>query len=360
MEPKTITTENITFPEVEKLHADTRSELLDSARRDGKYTGLKNIPELGDATCAAHLSPLKAQAEQKRSAALTILQPDMHISAIERIEAKLEEDTREINSRNAELGNLNDVEHRELDGKRPPEKRKSNLFGWILLAVIAITDLALNAGALEAAGDSLGYAISIAVGMAIGTFALAKGIVYCFRRAFGGDRKWFAFAGVAALVALGGFWVLSGFRSNAMAINGANGSSPIGFWVLNLFFFAAAIFISVMFFPADRQSAEDRELARRFALIKEREEEIKALKAKLDGLKEAAAEERRKHLAILSYTVHTMNRIRAIYFEAVAIWKSTNLLCRPDRSMPVSFSEPIPDLEPLQFDLPPALNLSAA
>lgn len=358
MSNEKITTENITFPEVEKLLTETRSEQIDSAKRDGKYAGLKNLPDVKDASCAAHVVPFKTQTEQKRSQALTTLQPDLHIEAIKRIDAKHKADTEEISARKDELEHLNGVDRRELEGKTPPNQPKSNFLGWVLTALNGITDIAFNSAAFEALGDTLGQAIGIAAGVAVGTFVLAQGIVYCIRRAFAGDRKWYAFAALIALLALGGFWTLSGFRTRQMTASGIEGASPLSFMLLNLFFFAGAIIIAALYFPKDNQSVCDRNLAERFAKVKEREQEIETLKKKLIEINTTAATERRKHLAILSYTVHTMNRFRSIYMEAVATWKSTNLLSRPDRGMPVSFSETVPELDPLQFEIPPSLNLS--
>jgi hypothetical protein len=60
-------------------------------------------------------------------------------------------------------------------------------------------------------------------------------------------------------------------------------------------------------------------------------------------------------MAVLSYTAHTMHRITSMYHEAVAYFKGQNLLSRQDRSIPTSFSEPIPDLSGIQFNLPPSL-----
>lgn len=357
MNNEKITTENISFPEVEKLLAETRSEQIESAKRDGKYAGLKNLPDLKDESCAAHIIPFKTQVEQKRSQSLTILQPDLHIEAIKVIDARHKAETGEILARVTELEHLNDVGRRELDGKSAPQPAKSNLKGWVLSVLNGITDMAFNSAAFEALGDSLGAAIGIATGVAVGTFVLASGLVYCMRRALAGDRKWYVFAAIIALLAIGGFWTLSDFRTQQMAANGITGASPLSFLLLNLFFFAGAVIIAALYFPKDNQAEADRNLAERFAKIKEREGEISVLKKKIEQINAAAAQERRKHLSILSYATHCMNRFRSIYLEAVATWKSTNLLSRPDRGMPASFSEVVPEPDPLQFDIPPSLNL---
>lgn len=361
MSTEKVTTENITFPEVEKLLAETRSEQIDTARRDGKYAGLKNLPDLQELSCVAHLVPFKTQTEQKRSQSLTILQPDLHIEAIKRIDTKHKADTEQISANRSELEHLNEVDRRELEGKTPPEPPKSNLLGWILVMLIALSDIAFNSAAFEFMGDALGFAIGIAIGVAVATFVLSKGITYCLRRVNEGERKWYAYAGAITFIAIAGFWVLSEFRTSQMAANGHEGSaSSVSFLLLNLFFFAAAIIIGLLFFPKDNQPACDRNLAQRFQKIKEREDEIERLKKKLEEINANAAVERRKHLAILSYTVHTVNRFRSIYLEAVATWKSTNLLSRPDRGMPQSFSETVPEPDPLQFDIPPSFNLPVA
>lgn len=351
---KTIKTSNISFPEVEKLLTESRTELIDIAKRDGKYAGLKSLPGLKDESSAAHLAPLKAQAEQRRSAALAILQPDLHITAIERVDANLKVQQDQVNTRIEELTHHNDVDRRELDGKCPPERTRSNIPGLLLLIITGLADLAFNAGAFEALGDTLGFAIGIATGVAVATFALAKGIEYCLRRAICGERKWWFYTGGLMLVALSGFWVLSGFRSQQIAMSGVEDVSPGQFFLLNLFFFIAAIIIGMLFFTPDSKRTEERELARRFEVIRQREDEIKALKQKLEELTAKSEEDRDRHTAIVSYCIHIINRFRALYFEAVALWKSTNLLSRPDHSIPSSFSEPVADLDPLQFDIPPS------
>lgn len=359
MSNEKITTETITVPEIEKLLVDTRTELLEAAKRDGKHTGLKNVPGATDPSCAPHLAPIKTLTEQRRSAALTNLQPDMQIAAIKRIDEKLTEKQSEINPRIEELGHLNDVDRRELDGKCVPEKCKPNTIGWVLTGFNCISDIAFNSAAFEFLGDSLGMAIGIAFGVAVATFVFAKGIVHCIRRACAGNKLWYVAAGGIALAAGAGFWVLSGFRANEMAANGVANSSQSGYFLLNLFFFTAAVLIALIFFPADSQSPEDKELERRFEKIKQREEEITQLKQQLEELRNTAAQERRNHLLLLSYTVHTVNRFRALYMEGIANWKSSNLLARADRQIPVSFSEPVIELDRLELNLPPSLDLNA-
>ena len=360
MHNEKITTETITVPEVEQLLAETRTELIETAKRDGKFAGLKNIPAPPDASCSAHLATLKTYAEQKRSAALSLLQPDIHIAAIERIDAKYKEQGTQTASQIEEREHLNSIDKRELEGKRSPAPKKSNLFGWALTVVLCLSDLAFNSAAFEFLGDSLIYAVGIALGVAAATFVLSKGVIHTLSVAVHKDKRWYAPSALIALAALCGFWVLSGFRSSVMAANGAVGTSQGGFFLLNLFFFIASTVTGMLFFPADSESHEEREYARRIALIEKRDAEIKELKHALEALGREADADRRKHLQLLSYTVHTVNRFRAIHFEAVAMWKSTNLLSRPDRAMPASFSQVVPDLDLLEFNLPPTLNLFVA
>ena len=354
MDTQKAKTESLSMPEVETLLTTTRAELLDTAKRDGKYTGLKNTPSLMDKSCIAHLAPLKGYAEERRAMALTLLQPELHNAAIVRIEEQCKQESAQIRERIQELTHLNAVDAREMRHTQGTVEAKTSLLGWVLVVLIGLSDLAFNAGAFEALGDSLLFAIGIAFGVAIATFAFAKGIAYYLRGAFTKDRKSIVITACLAFFALAGFWVLSEFRLRQMAAQGTGQSgSALSYFFLNLFFFVAAIVVALRYFPDEQKQKEYSEQDQRLTLIREREKEIATLKEKLSKQRDLAEESCRTHRALLSYAAHVMHRFAAVYKESVAIWKSTNLLSRPDQSMPISFSAPVESLDPVPFVLLP-------
>ena len=356
----TISTPNINFPEAEKLLTALRIDLLEIARRDGKYYGLKNLPALDAPSLVPYYGNIKTRAEHGRSDVLTITQPDMHISAIQVLDANTKAKTTEITADIDRLKHENDVDMLQLEGKTPPPKKQGkNYLAVILAAAVNIADLIFNAMAFEFLGHGLLVSVGIGLGVSAAMYVLSNAIVYFLRRAQSEGKKFYLAAAGCFLAACGAFWVFSDFRAKMMSESDVS-ISPQLFFLLNIFFFVASIVIPIIFFKPRKESDNEQELARRFASVEERKEEIKRKKTELDALNKAAKEEREKHLAILSYVAHTMNRITTMYYEAVASFKSQILLTRQDRSVPGCFSEPIADLSGVDFKLPPSLHLPAA
>ncbi len=355
METK-VTTPNINFPEAEKNLVALRADLLDIARRDGKYYGLKGLPATDASSLVPYYGNIKTRSEHGRSAVLTITQPDMHIAAIQVIDANTKSKTQETAADTDRLKHENDVDMRELDGKTPPEKRKPNYLPALLSITVNLADLIFNAMSFEFLGHGLLISIGIGLGISAAIYALAKGVVYFVRRAQSDGVKHYVAAAGCFLVACSAFWVISDFRAKMMT-DPEISITPLLFFLINIFFFVAAIVIPIIFFRPTDESDSEKQLARRFQIIEERKEEIKRKKAELEAFLKNANEEREKHLAILSYVAHTMNRITTMYLEAVASFKSQILLTRQDRAMPVCFTEPIADLSGVDFKLPPTLNL---
>lgn len=347
-----ITTPTITFPDVEKRLVTLRAELLETAKRDGRYYGIKNRPAKDEPTCQPYYSPIKTGAEQGRADVLGILQPSVHVNALQSIDEKLKLQEVDANQRIEELQHLNDVERRELEGKNRPQKPKPNILGWILTAAVNICDVVFNARAFEALGDSLLYSLGMGLGVAAAAYALSKGVIRFLERAKTEGRKFYYAAAGVFLAAAGGFWVLSEFRAHMMAEEGIDSSfSPTAFLFLNLFFFVASIVIGAVFFPPKNQVESDCELAERFEKIEAREKEIQGIKDNLSLARDTADKERKEHEGVLNYTRHVLDRISAIFLEAVATFKSHDMLSRPDRSVPDSFTEAVPDLDGMQFDV---------
>lgn len=353
-------TKNIHFPEVEKILDSSRRELLENAKRDAKYYGLKNRPPLNEPSCLQYVAPIKTQCEKIRADVLTIIQPDRYITAIQTLEANTKTKAAEITADIERLEHENDVDMRDLEGKTPPEKRKPNYLGIALTIAVNLADLVINALSFEFLGHGLFVSVFIGITVAGALFALATAIVRFMRRAATDGWKYYLAAAGCFAVTCGAFWVFSDFRTRMMTESGTEGLTPAVFFLLNIFFFVASIVIPIVFFPAKKDVDSDKQLAARFSIIEKRKEEIKQKKSQLEALVKTADEEKARHIAILSYTAHTMNRIASMYQEAVAYFKGQNLLSRQDRSVPVSFSEPLSDLSGIQFNLPPSLNLPSA
>lgn len=352
-------TKNIHFPEVEKLLDSSRKELLENAKRDAKYYGLKNRPPLDAPSCVQYTASIKSQCEKIRADALAIIQPDRYITAIQNIDANTKAKAAELTADIERLEHENDVDERELQGKTPPEKRKPNYLGNALTIAVNLVDVIFNSMIFEYLGHGLIYSIFFGLGVASALYILSKGIVLFMRRAATDGIKYYLAAAGCFIITTAAFWEFSNSRSIVTA-DSAVSFSPAFFFILNMLFFISSILIPILFFPAKKDVDGDRELSGRFDVVKKRKEEIKQKKAELESLVKAADEEKAKHMAVLSYTAHTMNRIAAMYHEAVAYFKGQNLLSRQDRSIPISFSETIPDLSGIQFNLPPSLNLPEA
>ncbi len=352
-----IPTSNIHFPEVEELLESSRKELLENAKRDAKFYGLKNRPSLDEPSSAHFIAPIKTQCEAIRSNVLGILQPDRYVTAIQTLETNTKAKTAELIAEIKTLEHENDVDLRELAGKTPPEKPFPNYLGIALTIAIILADLVFNAMAFEFLGHGLAVSIGIGLGVAAAMYVLSKGILYFMERGASEDMKYYFAAAGCFIVSCGAFWVFSDFRAKMATEVGVDALPPMIFFLLNVFFFTASIIIPVLFFPQKKQVDSDKELAGRFTIVQQRKEEINQKKAQIETLAKTTDEEKSKHMAVLSYTAHTMHRITSTYHEAVAYFKGQNLLSRQDRSTPASFSEAIPDLTGIQFNLPPSLNL---
>jgi hypothetical protein len=230
-----IDTKNIHFPEVEKLLESSRKELLENAKRDAKYYGLKNRPALNEPSCAHYIAPIKTQCEKIRADVLAIIQPDRYVTAIQTVDTNTKAKSAELTAEIERLEHENDVDSRELEGKTPPEKRKPNYLGNALTIAVNLVDVIFNSMIFEYLGHSLLYSIVFGIGVASALYILSKAILYFMRRGATDGIKYYLAASGCFLVTTAALWEFSVSRSTVMTDANAN-FSPAFFFILNILF----------------------------------------------------------------------------------------------------------------------------
>ncbi len=222
--------------------------------------------------------------------------------------------------------------------------------------IIMFGEILFNTKAFEVTGESLLFALflSISVSFAVSLFSHFVAFLYkAARTAF--QRRLIVLSTLAITTGL--FTALAIFRSEYLAHHEIH-INPFYFVIINLFFFIVSSLLSFFVLPSWTEIKENAIRLKIYRTVLARKKEIERLKKEREKLKEEHSDNLKGRVRTVHYVNYTMDAIRRMYFEAVAIFIGANHACRPDHKTPDCYSEVIaqPNIEDVSFYLPPKLN----
>lgn len=339
--------ERITHDGLEREILRRDRELRDCAKRYGKYHALKAPPAPGKETdtLAPFIGELRAGYAMLLALVHQHLQPDTQIENANRFSKAACDHIATIDRKISQL---------DEEGRRSmlEETEKQSLSEYVVVigsflfkAIITAGEVVFLTSTFQVTGSTFLDSFVWAVALGVVVFVLAdvtallwlkpKRIIY---------KILFATMALTGMTLL--FSVIAGLRSRAMGLHNVD-ISPNVFVIINLAFFTASVFLSMvltqMFDTIPSLSAQARQTYRTMSralqkrILEHRRERI--MRKSYDGVQAAKA--------IGNYAAHLENWIESLSLESIEIFKTTNLLYRNDGGVPDCFCKPHPELPPV-------------
>lgn len=345
MKPQTLSiySGNIFDAALEEIIQKKDTELKESARKNAKHfaRAKPNLPAKEDETLAPYIGEIKAGYEHLASQVLHHLQPAAHFPEAKMDAEYFKEADKELDVKIKNLEDANRADEYEGGNNNSGNILLRSLAAGIATFIINIGEVIFNTKSFQITGDNMLFALIISISVSFTVFAFSHFAPFLYKSAKSvSHRRLVLFGSLLGVTIL--FTVLAIFRSTVLAIQDVH-IAPFYFVIINLFFFIVSALISFFVLPSWAEIKENASRIKLALAITKRKKEIENLKKEKDAIRKTILERTKNRVRIAHYANYAAERIRKLYFEAVEIFKSTNLTYRTDGQMPDSFSALIPE-----------------
>jgi len=214
------------------------------------------------------------------------------------------------------------------------------------LFFMILVDMFLSSLSLEAMGYNKIIAYCIGLGIASGIYFLAENIGNII--AFGKNTMQKRIIGIGLFIGLSlFFYVLGIFRSlrfSGLEDTFAQGSRPIYFMLLNLFFVLVTCTVCYVM----KLTKKERERLDKWKALKEElqqlADKVTAIKYEIATIREKQKVNELSRKQILLYAQDLQRLVQQLFEESFSTFKSQNMIHRSDKQVPAYFSQPAPKL----------------
>ncbi|MFA6089450.1 MAG: hypothetical protein WC755_06305 [Candidatus Woesearchaeota archaeon] len=345
---------NLYDPKMEAMIKKGGSEILETAKINGRITGIRNIPASVGDQIAPYIGDIKAKCEKLMADVNGHLQPEAQFP-----EAKMDADyfrekvgVIETEIKEKEAQNQSDEsETRSFDKSSLPTR-----FGIALIVTLIMYtgDATFIAKSFQVTGENLLVSLILSIGVSVTVFAYSHMAPFLYKgaKSQAGRRKVVYVSLLGTTIV---FVVLAIFRATYLANHDVH-INPINFVIINLFFFIVSTLISFFMFPTWEEFKENTLKLKILFALKKRRKEVERLKKEIEKIKLTILERTKLRLRIAHQANYAAERIRKIYDEAIGVFITTNLQFRTDGKMPDCFINVHSDLDISDFNftiLPP-------
>jgi len=327
---------------LEKMIQKGNAEIIELARKSGKQFGVRNMPAAKGDCLSEFIAVLRSKCEKLAAEIIHFLQPDSQFpeasvdaeyfkEKVKNIDIAIKE--KEDRNRNDE-NDLNDFDKNYI-----PSRIK---WALILSLIVGIGEILFNTKSFQIIGDNLLFALIMSVCISICVFMFSHVTPFLYKDAKNRLQRISVILGSLFLVTVL-FTALAIFRSSYLA-NHDISISPVYFVIINLFFFIVSALMSFFVLPTWKEIKQNSILLKIYYAIKKRKKEIEILKQEREQIKATILERTKSRIRIAHHANYALERIRKIYREAIAVFKTTNLTYRNDGNTPDCFSEEPEDL----------------
>ncbi len=315
------------------------AELKELAERNARHLASRNLPAKEDEDLSSYTGGIRSGYEALGAEMLGKLQPHAHGP-----EAKMDADyLREKDKylegeiKKKEDQNRNDLF--DLGSFNPKTLLKRIRLVVIITIIIGFGEILFNTKAFQVTGESLLFAFLLSFSVSVAVFVFSHVASFLYKAATTKfKRRVILFSSL--LLVTGLFTALAIFRTQYLATHDIH-ISPVFFVIINLFFFIVSALLSFYALPTWAEIRENQLRITLFRGIQKREKEIEQLKAKKEEIKVLVLENTKYRVRVSFYATYCAERIRKMYCEALDAFKSTNLMYRTDKCVPLCFSQPI-------------------
>lgn len=337
----TISSGNIYDPIMEGMMQKRDGELKELARKNAKHFAKRNLPPSRGDNLFLFTGEIKAGYEKLATDINCHLQPAAHLP-----EAKMDAEyfkekvlglENEIKEKEAQNRN-DEYDLNDFDQSSIPSRIRWALIGTI---IITVGEIMYNTKAFQVTGENLlfSFILSICISFAIFIFSHITPLLY--KGVETKLQRWLVIAGSLLLVT-GLFIALAIFRSSYLAAHDVH-INPSYFIAINIFFFIVSALLSFFVLPSWTEIKQNAMRLKIFYAMKKRMKEIELLKNEIDKIRLTILERTKLRLRIAHHANYAADRIRKMYWEALEIFKTTNLTYRSDSKTPDCFSETLPE-----------------
>ena len=347
----TIATGNIFDPDLEKMMSKRDAELKVLAQKNAKNFGQRGLPLLEGDNLLNYIGDIKAGYETLAAEVFQHLQPDAHFpeakESVDHLAEKVKHLDTEINDKEAQ----NDTDQNALNEFAQSHIPSRILWAFISTLLITIGDIMFNTKSFQVTGENLLFALILSICVSFSVFIFSHVAPMLYKVAKNKLQRIIVIVGSLSLATLL-FIALAIFRSSYLAIHDVH-IQPFYFVIINLFFFIVSALISFFVLPSWEEIKQNALLLKKHYAIKRRKKEIRPLKVERDKLKEAILKKKTICIRITHYANYAANRIKKMYFETVGIFKTINIMFRPDNKPPDCYSVevPFPDIDEFFINL---------
>ena len=342
---------NIHDPVIEEMIQKRDVKLKESTLKNAKHFAKRNLPAPEGDKLEHFTADTKAGYEKLASDIYYHLQPSAHFP-----EAKMDADyfrdkatkiENEIKEKNAQ--NLTDeFELHDFDQSSIPSRIR-----WAIIATLILTigDTIYNTKSFQVTGENFLFALILAICISSGVLMFSHIVPFLYKAAKNNLQRILIVLGSFLLI-IGVFIALAIFRSTYLERHGIH-INPSYFVMINLFFFTVSALLSFFVLPSWTEIKQNALLLKTHYAVKKRKREIENLKAELDKIKSTILERTKLRIRITHLSNYASERIRKMYWEAMGLFKTTNLTYRSDNITPDCFSNvlPEPDIDNLSITI---------
>lgn len=337
----TISSGNIYDPAMEDMMQKRDAEIKELARKNAKHFARRNLPSYCGDNLSNFTGELRAGYEKLAADVSCYLQPSAHLP-----EAKMDAEyfkekvlALENEIKEKEAQNRNDeYELSDFEQSSIPSRIRWSLIGTL---VITLGEVIFNTKAFQVIGDSLLFALFLSLGVSFAVFLLSHLTPLLYKGIETQLKRWLTTLGLFFFV-LCLFIALAIFRSTYLAAHKVH-INPIHFVVINTFFFTVSSLLSFFVLPSWQEYTENKLRLKIYYAMKKRMREVELLKGEVDRIKLTILERTKLRIRIAHHANYAADRIRRMYWEALEIFKTTNLTYRSDGKTPDCFNDTLPE-----------------
>jgi hypothetical protein len=326
-------------PALEKLILAKDSELKELAQKNARHLASRNLPAKDENDLSPYTNDLRSGYSALGAEMLAKLQPETHFPEAKMDADYLREKDRQIADEIKRKDDLNRNALFELGSFNPKGLLSRIRFAVFMTAIIGLGEILFNTKAFEITGENLLFAFLLSVSISVAVFAFAHFMSFKYKEAETKlkRRRVAIFTLIAATLL---FTSLAVFRSRYLATHDIH-VNPVYFVIINLFFFLVSALLSIYTLPTWAEIKGNFARIKLFQSIEHRNKEIELLKTEKESIKVLVLENTKHRLRISFYANYSAERIRKMYHEALATFKSTNLIFRTDKCVPECYSHPV-------------------
>jgi len=338
-------------PDLEESIKKKHEELKELARKNAKHHARRNLPDPADDTLAHYVGDLKSGYEKMAAENLQRLQPAAHFPEAKMDAEYFREKVANLNTEITAKENQNQTDEYELGSFNPGTIPLKIRMAVISSMILFVGEVLYNAKSFQLIVENLLLALVLSISISFAVLAASHFAAFLYKESKTKFRRGMVVVCSLSIIIIV-FIAIALIRTKYLEGHDVH-LNPFYFVVFNLFFFIVSSLLSFFILPTWTEVKQEFRHIKLHYAVKKRKEEIEQLKSEIEKIKEIILERTKHRIRIGHYSNYFADTIRKMYYEAVEIFKSTNLIHRSDRKTPACFSDALaePNIDDISFTM---------